>query len=128
MPAPWTTEEVKKLATAVYQRRVPVCPRCSNPIRGEFIPSARRTEPVDLSCDLCGLEAQYDPIDLENQDLQWTAQEKRTLARQYTLQRRSIPCPKDGAYLVCMPSRENEDFFKLHCPHCGRHLISTEVT
>lgn len=134
MPVPWTTEEIEKLATAVYKRGVPRCPRCSNPIRSAFTPEldshgdGRRTMPVDLTCVSCGLQDRYDPIELEYKDLQWTTQEKQTLARQYRRQRRSIPCPKDGAYLVDMPGRENGDFFKLHCPRCGRYLVSTEVT
>jgi hypothetical protein len=129
MPASWTTEEVELLATAVYQKRRPMCSRCSNPIRGEFIKlGQRRTTPIDLHCDFCGLRAEYDPIDIEHQDLQWTDEQKRSLVREYRQQGRYIRCLADGAYLVDIPSKSNIGYFTLHCPHCGRHLVSSEVT
>lgn len=124
----WTQEEIKSLAAAVYQRRQPNCPRCGNRIRGEFIRlGQRRTVPIDLHCDHCRLRAEYDPFEIEEQNLAWTESQKLLLVNQYRRQGKMVTCPADGAYLVDMPSREQKDYFKLHCPHCGRRLVSSEV-
>lgn len=123
----WTYDEIDSLATAVYQRRTPPCPRCGRPIRGERIGLAqRRTIPLDLHCDFCGIRSQYDPIELEEQGLVWSPEQRHHLVSQYR-RRGVVPvCPEDGACLVIIKSRSSGAFFKLHCPHCGRLALSSE--
>lgn len=122
--------EAESLAAAVYRGMAVECPRCGGRVNGRIDGVAgRRTQPVSLHCNGCGVIGDYDPREFEDLNLEWTPEQKADIVHAYRRQG-TARCPDDGAILKFMESGITGVFpapFRAICRWCGRGLSSRDV-
>lgn len=127
--APWSDEEIRFMAYAVYKGRRPRCPECQAPVNGRLSGGAgRSTSPVRLRCERCGRHGEFDPSDGSEAPVPFDLVETKRIVEDYWAQR-TPTCPRDESILevivsgvIGVPTR-----FTGFCPRCGGLFSSRDV-